>query len=207
MGRFVVGITGSSGIVYGLRLVEVLSSSGHEVHVVVSEEAKVVSESECLSWDRLLGLLKRFTNYVYGEYDFTSPIASSSYVIDGVVVMPCSLKTLGEVANSIQSTLVSRATLNSLRLRRPVILVTRETPLSTLDIINMLKASLSGGVVMPASPAFYTEPQTLEELIDFMVGKVLDVLGIENKLYRRWEGMRTTQGRNLCDRLYGRGDS
>lgn len=207
MSRFVVSITGSSGVIYGLRLVEVLSNLGHEVHVVLSEEAKIVSVNECLNEDMLLKLLNKFTKFVYGEHDFTAPIASSSFLVEGAVVMPCSLKTLGEVANSIQSTLITRATLNSLRLKRPTVLVLRETPLSTLDILNMLKVSLSGGIVMPASPAFYTEPQTIEDLIDFMVGKVLDVLNIENKLYRRWDGLKATRGTSLCARFYGLVDS
>lgn len=207
MSKFVVSITGSSGIIYGLRLVEVLSNLGHEVHVVLSDEAKIVSVNECFSEDALLRFLNKFTKFVYGEHDFTAPIASSSFMIEGAVVMPCSLKTLGEVANSIQSTLITRATLNSLRLKRPTVLVLRETPLSTLDILNMLKVSLSGGIIMPASPAFYTEPHTIEDLIDFMVGKVLDVLDIENKLYKRWEGLKATRGTSLCARFYGLGDS
>lgn len=202
MGRFVIGITGSSGIIYGLRLVEVLSFSGHEIHVVLSEEAKLVSADECLSEDKLVSLLKKMTSRVYGEHDFTAPIASSSYLVDGTVVIPCTLKTLGEIANSIQSTLISRAALNSLRLRRPLIVVVRETPLSTLDIINMLKISLSGGVVMPASPAFYGKPRSIQDIVDFIVGKVLDILGLENNLYRRWEGPKSTQGTSLCDHFY-----
>ncbi|MEO3992820.1 MAG: UbiX family flavin prenyltransferase [Desulfurococcaceae archaeon TW002] len=202
MSRFVIGITGGSGIIYGLRLVEVLSSSGHEVHVILSEEAKLVSADECLSEDKLVGLLRKIASSVYGEHDFTAPIASSSYLVDGTIVIPCTLKTLGEIANSIQSTLISRAALNSLRLRRPLVLVVRETPLSTLDIINMLKISLSGGVVMPASPAFYIKPQSIQDLVDFIVGKVLDVLGLENNLYKRWEGLKSTQGTSLCARFY-----
>lgn len=202
MSRFVVGITGSSGIIYGLRLVEVLSSFGHEVHVILSEEAKLVSADECLSEDKLMNLLKKISSYVYSEHDFTAPIASSSYLVDGTIVIPCTLKTLGEIANSIQSTLITRAALNSLRLRRPLIVVVRETPLSTLDIVNMLKISLSGGVVMPASPAFYSKPQSIQDLVDFIVGKILDVLGVENNLYKRWEGLKSTQGTSLCDRFY-----
>ncbi|MFN3268743.1 MAG: flavoprotein, partial [Zestosphaera sp.] len=92
--------------------------------------------------------------------------------------------------------------LNSLRLRRPLVVVVRETPLSTLDLINMLKISLSGGVVMPASPAFYTKPQSIQDLVDFIVGKVLDVLGLENKLYKRWERLKPTQETSLCARFY-----
>lgn len=207
MSRFVVGITGSSGIIYGLRLVEVLSSSGHEVHVVLSEEAKLVSADECLSEDKLVSLLRKVASSVYGEYDFTAPIASSSYLVDGTVVIPCTLKTLGEIANSIQSTLISRAALNSLRLRRPLIVVVRETPLSTLDLVNMLKISLSGGVVMPASPAFYGKPQSIQDLVDFIVGKVLDVLGLKNDLYKRWEGLKPTQETSLCARFYELADS
>ncbi len=207
MSRFVVGITGSSGIIYGLRLVEVLSSSGHEVHVVLSDEAKLVSADECLSEAELISLLRRIASSVYGEYDFTAPVASSSYLVDGTVVIPCTLKTLGEIANSIPSTLISRAALNSLRLRRSLVVVVRETPLSTLDLINMLKVSLSGGVVMPASPAFYTKPQSIQDLVDFIVGKVLDVLGLENNLYRRWEGLKPTQETSLCARFYELVDS
>ncbi len=202
MGRYVVGITGSSGIIYGLRLTEVLSSSGHEVHVVLSREAKLVSADECLNEDALMSLLGKIASRVHDEYDFTAPIASSSYLVDGTIVIPCTLKTLGEIANSIQSTLISRAALNSLRLKRPLIVVVRETPLSTIDLINMLKISLSGGVVMPASPAFYEKPQTIQDLVDFIVGKVLDVLGLENNLYKRWEGLKSTQGTSLCARFY-----
>ncbi|PUA33329.1 MAG: hypothetical protein B7O98_02555 [Zestosphaera tikiterensis] len=203
MGRYVVGITGSSGLIYGVRLTQVLSELKHEVYVIVSDEAKLVADYECLNRDKLNEVLSRYAKKVFSEHDFTSPLASSSFLIDGVVVAPCSLKSLAEIANSIQSTLIVRSTLNALRLKRKVVLLVRDTPLSTLDLINMLKASIAGAVIMPASPGFYSEPSSMKDLIDFIVGKILDVLEIPNDLYRRWSDRNAAPTRsNLCDQFF-----
>ncbi len=202
MGRYVVGITGSSGLVYGVRLTQVLSELKHEVFVIVSDEAKLVANYECLDGDRLNNVLSKYAEKVFSEYDFTSPLASSSFPIDGVVIAPCSLKSLAEIANSLQSTLIVRSALNALRLKRKVVLLIRDTPLSTLDLINMLKASIAGAVIMPASPGFYNNPSSLRDLVDFIIGKILDVLEIPNNLYRRWSGGVGSTRSNLCDQFF-----
>ncbi len=191
--RIAVGITGASGIVYGVRLVDWLSKNNYEVHVVVSDDALLVSKFEYMEPSELLDFLSE-RGKVYKNGDFSSPLASSSFNIDSGVVIPCSLKTLSQVANSEQSTLISRFVGNLLRLRKKVVLVVRETPLSVLDILNMLKVSLAGAVVLPASPAFYINPENVDDLVNFVVGKVLDVLGIRHNLYRRWEGPPTRGG-------------
>jgi 4-hydroxy-3-polyprenylbenzoate decarboxylase len=199
--RLVVGITGASGIVYALRLIDYLSRTDHEIHVIVTESAKEVSKYECCEPDELIAFIKSRTENVWNESDFSSPLASSSFIIDGVAVVPCSLKTLSDVASSRQESLVVRTVNNALRLRKKVVLLIRETPLSTLDIINMLKASLAGAIIMPASPGFYGKVEAPEDFIDFIVGKLLDSLEIENNLYVRW-GSSTTPGKSLCARLF-----
>lgn len=121
-----------------------------------------------------------------------------------MVIAPCSLKTLASIANSYQSDLLTRTASNFLRLRKPLVLLIRETPLSTIDIINMLKASVAGSIIVPAAPAFYTIPKDVKDFVDYVVGKVLDVVGIENNLYPRWSGdLRPTQGTRLCDQFFG----
>lgn len=114
------------------------------------------------------------------------------------------MKTLASIANSYQNDLLSRTASNFLRLRKPLILVIRETPISTLDIVNMLKASLAGAVILPAAPAFYSNPKDLKDVVDYVVGKILDAVGIENKLYMRWGNtVAVTQERRLCVQFFG----
>ena len=190
-------------MIYGIRLAELLNSLGHEVYTIISDGAFEVADAECLGRERLLEVLKKFSKEVFAEKDFTAPLASSSFLIDAVVIAPCSLKTLSDVANSRQDSLVSRVAGNALRLRKTVVLLIRDTPLSTIDVLNMLKASLAGAVIMPASPGFYSIPRDVRDMIDFLCGKILDVLGIDNDLYRRWGSRKITPRNSLCDRLYG----
>lgn len=205
--RIVIGLTGASGVIYGLRTIQVLSRSREvsELSVILSRNFIKVSEIECLNKDELVKFIKSYTSNVYFDDDFQSPLASSSYLVDAVVIAPCSLKTLSDIANSRPETLISRSAVNALRLKRRVILVLRETPLSTIDLLNALKASLAGAVILPASPAFYHDPKNIKDLIDFIVGKILDVLGISHELYRRWTGIKgegTTRGGSLCAQLF-----
>jgi flavin prenyltransferase len=116
-----------------------------------------------------------------------APFASGSHKYDGLIVIPCSLKTLGEIANGMGGNLISRSAEVCLKERRKMILVVRETPLSLIAIENMKKVTLAGGIVMPASPGFYSENQKIEDLVDFMVGRVLDQLKIEHNIYKRWK--------------------
>jgi len=202
--RFVVGISGASGIIYGLRLLEVLNALGHEVHTIVTEAALKVAEAECCTPGKVLEFVRARSKNVYSEDDLLSPLSSSSYLVDGVAVAPCSLKTLSDVASSRPSNLLTRSVINALRTRRRVVLLIRETPLGTLDLLNAFKASVAGATIMPASPGFYTSPSTIADLVDFVVGKVLDALDVGHSIYRRWEGLRgPTQGRSLCAQLFG----
>ncbi len=199
--RVIVCITGASGIIYALRMIYWLNTLGHEVITVVSREAIDVSSNECLDEHELMRYLRSRCSVIYMEDELTAPISSGSYYVDAVVVIPCSLKTLSDIANSRQSDLITRSVSNALRLRRKVVLVIRETPLSTIDLINALKASIAGAVIMPATPAFYVGPKEVIDLIDYVVGRVLDVLGIkDHRAYRPWDGTPSTQGRSLCVR-------
>jgi 4-hydroxy-3-polyprenylbenzoate decarboxylase len=174
--RILVAISGASGIVYGRRLVELLKKSGNETFVLVTKGAEKVAEAEG----------EKLPKSEFGENDFGAPFASGSYKLDAMVVCPCSVKTLGEIANGVGGNLVARAAEVMLKERRKLVLVVRETPLSYIAIKNMETVTLAGGVILPASPGFYHKPKKIEELVDFVVGKVMDQLWIENNAFKRW---------------------
>ncbi|MCD6324410.1 MAG: UbiX family flavin prenyltransferase [Desulfurococcales archaeon] len=199
--KLLLGVSGASGLIYGLRAAEILKDLGHETLCVVTDGALKVAEDECLGKEGFINSLTRLCSNLYREGEWEAPIASSSCILDGGLVIPCSLKTLAEIANGLQGNLLSRAVNNLLRMGRKVVLVVRETPLSLPDLENMVKASRAGATIMPASPAFYINPLGISDLVDFIVGKALDVLGVKNSLYRRWEGF--TPGSRFCDRFYG----
>lgn len=175
--RILVAITGASGIVYGRRLAEVLRDGRHEVAVVASSGAEKVAKAEGESLPKC----------DYSENDFSSPFASGSNAADAVVVCPCSLKTLGEIANGVGSTLITRASEVALKERKKLVLVVRETPLSYIAIKNMETVTLAGGIVLPACPGFYHKPSSVMDMVDFVVGKMLDQIGVQNKLFKRWK--------------------
>ncbi|MCP4646917.1 MAG: UbiX family flavin prenyltransferase [bacterium] len=175
--RIVLAITGASGLQYGARLHEVLKELGHEVWVVHGSGTKEVAEAEGV----------KVPEADFGEKEMGAPPASGSHPVDGMIVAPCSLKTLGEIANGIGSNLVSRSAEVMLKERRKLVLVVRETPLSYIAIKNMETVTLAGGVILPACPGFYSKPQTVQEVIDFVCGKTLDQFGIEHKMYKRWK--------------------
>lgn len=174
--RILLAITGASGIAYGRRLADVLKKTKHETFVVVSSGARAVAKAED----------EKLPKSDYGEKDLSAPVASGSHKLDAMVVCPCSLKTLGEIANGVGSNLVSRAAEVCLKERRKLVLVVRETPLSYIAIKNMERVTLAGAVVLPACPGFYHKPKKVSELVDFVVGKTLDQIGVENRLFRRW---------------------
>ena len=176
--KILVCITGASGLVYGVRTAEALKKLGHKVFVVVSEGAKKVAKHEKV----------KLPKSDFNENELDAPFASGSYKLDGMIVSPCSLKTLGEIANGVGSNLISRAAEVMLKERRKLVLVIREAPLSYIAIKNMEAITLAGGVVLPASPGFYHSPKTVEDMVNFVVGKTLDQFGIEHKLFRRWKG-------------------
>lgn len=179
--RVVVAITGASGAVLAHRLLENLRD--HEVHLIISETARKVIELE-------LGKGAEFPCHAsYKADDLCSPLASSSFLMDAMVIIPCSMKTLAAIAHGYADNLIVRAAENALKMGKPLVLVPRETPLSLMDIENMRRARLAGAVILPPVLTYYHHPRTVEEMTDFIVGKVLDVLGIEHRLYKRWEGV------------------
>jgi 4-hydroxy-3-polyprenylbenzoate decarboxylase len=178
----VVGITGASGIVYGLRLLE--SLPGRKT-VIVSEEAERIADVE-------LGVSKREmiskADAHYENDDLFSPLASGSVSFDSMAIVPCSTSTMSKIACGISDNLVTRVASVALKERRKLVLLIRETPLSAIHLENMHKLSLAGAVIMPACPAFYPEPKSVGDMVDFVVGRVLDELGVDNDLYKRWSG-------------------
>lgn len=194
-GTLSVAITGASGVRYGLRLISVLPGLGVRVRgIIVTRSAKIVAEvEEGIPREKLAELLSSY-GPVYEEDDFTSPLASSSSSADCMAIVPASMKTVAMIANGLELNLVARAALATLRLRRPLAVAFRETPLGVAELENLLRIARMGAIVLPLAPGFYGNPSTIDDLVDFMVGKILDALGVSNDLYKRWQGLRTPQG-------------
>ena len=180
-----VGMSGGSGAVYGVRLLEVLKQLKMEAHLIVSTAAK---ETLAIETNHKLGYVESLASRVYRFNDITAPPASGTFHTRGMVIIPCSMKTLAGVASGYSENLLLRAAEVTLKERRPLVVVPRETPLTTIHIENMLRVAQAGAIVLPAMPGFYGRPGTIDELVDHIVGKVLDVLNIEHDLYRRWNG-------------------
>lgn len=178
--RHVIAITGASGIIYGIRLLQVIP--GEKV-LVMSDMAKRILPTET---DLKISDIEAMADVVYQDDDLFASIASGSHHFDGMVIIPCSESTLGKIAVGIGDTLITRAAAVCLKEGRRLIVVPRETPLSEIMIENELRLARSGGVIMPASPGFYSKPKSVDDMVDFMVGKVLDRLKLENDLYKRW---------------------
>lgn len=183
--EIVVGISGASGAAYGIRLLQVLREKGCITHLVITDSAAKIIEIET---DFLLKDVQDLAGHVYAPRDFAAPIASGSHLFHAMVVIPCSMGTLSAIACGSSDTLITRAADVCLKEKRRLIIVPRETPLSLVGLRNMVAAAEAGAVVLPACPAFYSKPQSLDDLVDVLVGRVLDLLGIENDLYRRWKG-------------------
>ena len=184
MGEIVLVISGASGAAYGARLAEVL---GDRVRLVVTDAGRLTMSHEC---DGLTPeILAERTGAVLERHDdIAARSASGSAKIDAVVICPCSGTTLGKLAAGIGDNLATRSGIVALKERRKLILVPREAPYATIHLENMTKLSSWGAIILPASPGFYNLPQTMEDLIDFIVSRILDHLGIENQLSKRWSG-------------------
>lgn len=189
MKKIIVGITGASGSIYGKRLVEVLLENQMAVCLIATENGKKVFSFELEeafdSWSNQLKM--KYENFMEEEVDnLFAGAASGSYDFDSLVIAPCSMGTLGQIAGGISSNLLTRAADVALKERRDLILVPRETPLHQIHLENMLRISRCGGTILPAMPGFYHKPETKEELVDFVVGKILDFMKIEHDLFKKW---------------------
>ncbi|MCC6036252.1 MAG: UbiX family flavin prenyltransferase [Pyrobaculum sp.] len=178
-----VGITGASGVVYGVKVLELLRRAGVEIHLSVS---KMAEKAIKLETDYDVQYVKSLADYIWDEGDLSAPPASGSFGIDAVAVVPCSTKTLAAIANGFSVNLIVRAAEVGLKERRRVVLVVRESPLSLVHIRNMELATMAGAVVMPAAPGFYTRPKTIDDLVTTFAGRVLDLLGVKHNFTPRW---------------------
>ena len=193
--RIIVGISGASGIVYAVRLLEALSTREDcETHLVVSKGAKLAIKLESR---HSLKDIQSLADVVHSDANLAASIASGSFYTDGMVIVPCSMKTLSAVANSYGENLLSRAADVTLKERRRLILVPRETPMHAGHLRLLHEAALIGAIIAPPVPAFYNDPQSVQDIVDDTVGRLLDLLGVENELTRRWQG--TRQGANAND--------
>jgi len=186
--KVVLCITGASGAIYGYRLLQVLSSMGFHIDLVVSSSGWIVLKEELDITKE--DILKEFPSVnLLSEKDIASPVASGSRLVKytGVIIAPCSMSTLAHIANGTNQNLIHRIGEVALKERVPLVLLVREAPYSLVHIKNMLEVAQAGAIVIPASPGFYHRPKTMQDLVDFVVGKVLDSLRLEHSLYRRWK--------------------
>ena len=184
--RLIVGISGASGAIYGIRMLEVLARRPEvETHLVVSQAARRIIAHET---GQTPAQVEALADHVHAPDNLAAPIASGSFATDGMAIAPCSIKTLSAVANSYAADLMSRAADVALKEGRPLLLVVRETPLHLGHLRLAARAAEMGAVIFPPAPAFYGRPQTVSDIVDGTVGRLLARLGVENELYTRWQG-------------------
>lgn len=182
-----MGISGASGIIYGIRLLQALRQQPDlEIHLVVTRSGGVTLRLENPDWE--LTAVHDLAHVVHREGDIAASIASGSFAVESMAVVPCSMRTLAAIAHGFSDNLLTRAADVMLKERRKLVLVTRETPLHAVHLKNMLAATEMGAVVLPPMPGFYHQPQTMQDLIDHVVGKILDTLGIPQQLFPPWTG-------------------
>lgn len=199
MGTYTIAITGASGSIYGVKLLDYLLKKGHKVSLTITKEGALIMKEEVgFNWrgiekdverkiKRDLKMEKAKLTY-FDEENLFASVSSGSHKVDAMIVIPCSMKTLSGIAQGYANNLVERSADVMIKEDRTLILVPRETPLNTIHLRNMLALSEIGVKIIPAMPAFYNHPKKVEDLVNFIVGKVLDSLNIENTLYRRWKG-------------------
>lgn len=190
MGKYLVCITGASGSVYGIRTMQALIASGHEIHGIISEWGTKVMEQETgkslASWIPELQITKK---NMYNPDDLGAPPASGSFRPDGTIIVPCSMNSVGAIATGLCLNLIHRSAQVALKEGRPLLLVPRETPMSLPNLRNLCSLAEAGAAILPACPAFYHRPQSMDDLINFVVGKIFDRLSIAHNFYQLWEGL------------------
>lgn len=205
MAGYILAVTGASGSIYPWRLLNVLLSKANPIHLVVTEPAQLVAQQELgSSWNQLLAFkyakeIKENKLQVWDIHDFSAPIASGSFLTKGMLIIPTSMSTLAGIAHGLSANLVQRAADVMIKEKRPLILFPRETPLSPIHLKNMLDLSGLGIHIVPPIPGFYCQPQSLEDVVDFALGKVLDILGIAHNLYQPWTGQARAKKGGIMD--------
>ena len=184
--KIIIGITGASGIIYAKRLLEIFLEKNIETHLIVSKEAEPIITHELFSSKKNI---EKLASFFYENNDLTSPLSSGSFITDCMVIVPCSAKTLAGIAHGYSDNLILRSAEVSIKQGKKLILVPRETPLSPIQLQNMLDLARIGVVILPAMPAFYHHPLKIDQIIDFIVGKILDSIGIEHNIFQRWTGL------------------
>jgi 4-hydroxy-3-polyprenylbenzoate decarboxylase len=197
--RIAVGVTGASGALYAVRTIAALLEAGCQLELVFSDYGRRLLVDElgpAARPDRLLDLLverygdpvRRGRFVIHGNKDLGATLASGSHVVDGMVIVPCSMKTMAGVAHGLSHSLIERAADVMLKEKRRLVLVPRETPMSLPDLRNMVACAEAGAMILPAMPAFYQQPKTIDDLAAFLAGKILNALGLEQRLFAPWTG-------------------
>jgi 4-hydroxy-3-polyprenylbenzoate decarboxylase len=181
--RIVVGISGASGVTYGVRLLSVLKETDYETHLIISKSGELNIEIET---DYDPADVKAMADFVYDHKNMAASLASGSFLTEGMVVVPCTIKTLSGIANSYNENLLVRAADVTLKEKRKLVLVVRETPLHKGHLRLMTMAADMGAHILPPAPSFYHMPKTIDDIIDQTIGKIFDFMGIEHDLFRRW---------------------
>lgn len=187
--KIILGISGASGAVYARRVMALLDDANGQTHVIVTETAdKILRRELGIGEITAAAIIGRDASAItfHDNANLVNPLASGSFDVDAMVICPCSSHTVAAIAAGLANTLLLRAAYVSLKQRRPLILVHRETPLTAIDLENMLKITRAGGTICPAAPAFYMQPKTIDDLVDSIAGRVLDLIGIEHNLAVRW---------------------
>jgi len=179
--KLLVAVTGASGVIYGKRLLEVLDRKNIDAHLIVSNAAKLVLAHELEEEN-----ITRFSVKEYSSDELDAPFASGSYNVDCMIIVPASMKTVGALSSGYTENLITRAADVQLKERRKLIIVPRETPLHAVHLENLTKLARLGAIIIPAMPGFYHKPENIGDLVDFIVGKILDQIGIDHNLYERW---------------------
>ena len=180
----IVAITGASGVIYGVELLMALKELNIETGLLISDPAKIVIEYES---DKSLDEIKSLASHYFEANEIDSSVNSGSFKFDSMVIVPCSMKTLSAIANSYASNAITRVADVALKERRNLVIVPRETPLRTAHLENMTRISREGGIILPAMPAFYHKPESIDDMTRFIAGKILDVLNIDNEMFKRWK--------------------
>jgi 4-hydroxy-3-polyprenylbenzoate decarboxylase len=184
--KIVVGITGATAVIYGIRLLEVLAELNAETHLILSEQAR---RNICIETEYEVNAVERLAGRVHDIKDMAASISSGSFKTDGMAIVPCTIKTLSGVAHSYNDNLIVRAADVALKEKRKLVLMVRETPLHKGHLEMMSRVADLGGVILPPVPAFYNAPKTIKDIIDHTVGKILDQFDIDHSLFKRWEGV------------------